>query len=183
MTDVDLRWVRSYAPSCPEPDHDEICGSRPCLGCIADVNQSTTIDEADLQAIVDVMGTTVDCRYDVNRDGRICPWDLFVASAYLGVPYSQAAARVDFDRNGEIDHRDLQRLDDVIPEQPPTDGYDSTCRHDLDRNGVIDVNDRWPVLSATWGSCGAFARGPGKPDACDTKDIDFLVAVGRGGQR
>ena len=171
---VDVLLVWRYAYPCKS------CPPTRCLGCPADFDHSGAVDELDLAALwASPLGH--DCKYNLNRDGMICPWDLEIFEVYVGSPrpLSRASARADFNGDGVVDNLDRQELQAVIP--AGAGPFDHTCARDLNHDGTIDSDDLQLLLSS-WGSCpaipnGAKAQGFGggqllkMPDVCDTDDV------------
>ncbi|MCH9648109.1 MAG: hypothetical protein K0U98_07720 [Deltaproteobacteria bacterium] len=165
VTEADVLLVQRYARPC------EDCPSIACNGCPADFDGSGLVDEEDREDLLRALGH--DCRFNLNRDGLICPWDLRLFGAYLGSPepLSVAAARADFDGNGQVNETDMYMLSSRIPENP--EDWDRLCARDLNHDGIVGADDLWFLL-AEWGSCpeenGHGERAQSKPDVCDTED-------------
>ena len=176
---VDVLLVWRYAQPCKD------CPPTRCFDCPADFDNSGAVDELDL-AILRATPLGYDCRFNLNRDDFICPWDLEIFTVYQGSaqPLSQAAARADFNGDGVVDTLDKQELTALIPEG--TGPFDSTCAHDLNHDGAIDTDDLRLLLSS-WGPCpqvpgGGLAQ-PSQvgvqlrmPDVCDTSDVPTAPA-------
>ena len=179
VTEIDVLLVRTYLPPC---DLQGECGGTLCGGgCPGDFDASGTVDGEDEAILLQTLGDT--CRFDLNRDGMICPRDQAVLAAYKaafeedgGDTLSLAAMRADFTGDGQIDAADAEALRRFLRATP--DRVDKTCVRDLNRDGRIDVHDRLDLLDRL-GPCPearAATREP-KPDVCGSKDLGWDTLV------
>ena len=165
VTEADVVLVWRYARPCAD------CAATVCDPCSADFDATGAVDLTDRNALLSSLGH--DCRFDLNRDGGVCPWDSRLLNTYLlsSSPLSAAAARADFNGNGIVDAADKALLEMAIP--PESEDWDRLCAHDLNHDGKVDTDDLRFLLSE-WGDCPEGSAGHGsqitKPDVCDTSD-------------
>ncbi len=139
-----------------------------CPVCPADLDDTDVVDDADRQQLE--AGYGLDCRADLNRDGKIDDFDSELLQAYVELatgPMSpdeaRAAARADLNGDGAVDDSDGVVLLEAADADPD-------CRLDFDGNAAVNRTDLWHLL-ASWGDCPLVALtavGPGDlDDPCD----------------